>query len=146
MEHWFMRLRRLWMTRLHPEPACVLDGHAMVQRKRVAHLAEATKGWRSAVVLLLDHQHPDAMKTLDQLRASNRESFEAGAIVVGVENLQAAQQAQALASYRRVAQAPVFAVDLQRAADRLLLQEALVATRVAAAFCRDPAHRSPHLG
>jgi len=134
------RIRRwheLWITWLRPQAACLLDGGmALAHRKPLVHLAEASQATRGGVVLLLNHRHPDAMATLLRLCASHPESFEAGAVVIGIENLQAAQQQNALASYRRVAPAPVFAVDLHRVADRLLLREALVATRVAAALHR----------
>lgn len=140
---WFARLRRLWMTPWKAEPVGMLDALAPDHRQPVAGLAHATMSSPDGVALLLDHQHPDAMKTLGTLRATHAESFEAGAIVVGIENLPAAQQADLLASYRRVAQTPVFAVDRHRAGDRLLLRDALVATRVAAALCRHPVGRSP---
>lgn len=143
MGHWLARLRRLWMTPLNGEPVCVLGGMALDHLQPVARLAQAAMSSPYGVALLLDHDHPDAMKTLGTLRPTHGESFEAGPIVVGIENLPAAQQADLLASYRRVAGTPAFAVDRHRAGDRLLLRDALIATRIAAALCGHPGSRSP---
>lgn len=132
---WSRRLRWLWMTRRHPDPACVLDGLTLHHKWPVADLGEAARSDCGAV-LLVDHGNPDAMETLLTVRTTHRHLFDAGSIVVGIENLPS-EQADALVCYRRAAQVPVFAVDLARRGDRLLLQEALIATRVAAALYRD---------
>lgn len=142
-EHWLVRLRRLWLTRLNGEPACVLSGMALDHLQPVTRLAQAAMSSPDGVALLLDHEHSDAMKTLGTLRAAHGESFEAGAVVVGIENLPAALQSDLLASYRRVARTPVFAVDRHRAGDRLLLRDALIVARVLAALCRHTGGREP---
>lgn len=140
---WLARLRRLWITRLDAESADVLDGLVLDDRQAGARLAHATLSSSCGIALLLDHRHPNAMETLGTLRATHGDAFDGGAIVVGIENLPAARQADLLASYRRVACTLVFAVDRHRAEDRLLLRDALVAARVVAPLANHPAGRSP---
>lgn len=133
IETWPARLRRLWRTRRPRDPACVLDGPGLHHKRPVAHLGDTTCTDLGGMVLLLDHRHPGAMETLQALQTKHRPRFDAGAIVVGIENLPDGA-ADVLVAYRRAARVPVFAVDAGRPADRLLLQEALIATRIAAAL------------
>jgi hypothetical protein len=134
------RLRRLWMEGRHPEAACVLRGHAFGRRLPVARLEAATQPDAGGAVLLIDHAHPDAIRTLQTLHATHPKAFDEGRVVVGVERLPAGQ-ADLLSTYRRHARAPVFAVDLGRAGDRMLLREALLVAPVAAALYRQAAAR-----
>ena len=129
-----MKALRDWLARRRRRgAACVLDGElpVCVRRRPVEWLAERLQAGRRGAVLLLDHAHAGAAEMLRTLQLRHAEHFAAGSVVVGVENLPGDGDA-ALESYRRMAWVPVFGVDLRRPSDMLLLDEALVAARVAA--------------
>ena len=132
-----MKLCRAWSAWLRREPACVIDGEQVaklpvrLRRRPLASLGERLHAGKRGVVLLLDHAHTGAADVLHSMQQRHGDQFAAGAVVIGVENLPSDDGA-ALDAYRRMAHAPVFGVDLRRACDVLLLDEALVATRVTA--------------
>jgi len=123
-----------WVRR---DAACILDGDqlsdlfARVRRRPLGSLDEHLSAGNRSVALLLDHAHGGAADALRLVQRRHAEHFDAGAVVIGVENLPRDDGA-ALDSWRRMARAPVFGVDLRKAVDVLLLDEALIATRAAA--------------
>lgn len=116
--------------------ACIIDGDEIAaltvraRRRPVNRLGERLQAGNRGVLLLLDHAHPGAAEALRAAQQLHAEQFDAGAVVIGVENLRPDDD-EALTSYRRVARAPVFSVNLRNVHDLLLLDEVLVATRVA---------------
>jgi len=118
------------------DAACIVDGDELallptrVQRRALDSLAERLHAGNRSVLLLLDHAHADAVDILRAAQKCYAEQFKAGAVVIGVENIPR-DGGNALATYSRVANAPVLAVDLRNVNDLLRLDETLVATRVA---------------
>lgn len=134
LSRWGRRLRHWVRLRRKPQ-AYVLDGPALQRRRPTERLRDAEGAPLGGMVLMLDHARAGALEALRSVRSAHAERFEAGAVVVGIENLPA-EAGAALMFYRRAAGVPAFAVDLARQGDRLLLQEAVAATRVAAALYR----------
>ena len=118
------------------EAACIVDGDELaqlptvVQRRALDSLAERLHAGNRSVLLLLDHAHAGAVDMLHTAQRCYAEQFKAGAVVIGIENIPRVD-VDALAHYRRVAQAPVMVVDLRNADDVLRADLTLVATRVA---------------
>jgi hypothetical protein len=118
------------------EAACIVDGDELaqlptvVQRRALDSLAERLQAGNRSVLLLLDHAHAGAVDMLHKAQRCYAEQFKAGAVVIGIENIPRVD-VDALAHYRRVAQAPVMVVDLRNADDVLRADLTLVATRVA---------------
>lgn len=140
LSRWGRRLR-LWGG-LRREPAAyVLDGPAL-RRRPIERLRDAEGAALGGMVLMLDHADAGALEALRAARCAHAERFETGAVVVGIENLPG-EAATAMVFYRRAAGVPVFAVDLARPGDRMLLQEAVAATRLAAALYRARRAASP---
>lgn len=131
-----MRLRFAFPAWLRREAACIVDGDDIAEltlharRRPVSRLGDRLRAGNRSVLLLLDHLHPEAADALSAAQQHHAEQFEAGAVVVGVENLPTDDDA-ALSAYRRVARAPVFSVNLHDVYDLLHLDEVLVNTRVA---------------
>jgi hypothetical protein len=117
--------------------ACVVDGAQLTgmpvrpQRQPIEQLDEIARTKGRGAVLVLDHQHEDAVDELRKLQHQYPELFAGGAIVVGVENVPAGGQA-VLNRYRELTSRPVFGIDLGNPHDLLLLHQALVLTRIAA--------------
>lgn len=120
----------------HHPPASLIDAMELgrdddhIHRLPLQALEQHGSG--AGLVLLLDHTHADARELLASLQRRHAARFASGGIVVGIEHAPRDDDA-ALVPYRRITPVPVFAVDLQQVHDRLLLAEALVATRVVAA-------------
>lgn len=118
------------------DAACIVDGDelallpAQVHRHRLDTLAERLHAGNRGVLLLLNHAHADSVDILHTAQRCYAEQFKVGAVVIGVENIPR-DDADALASYRRVAHAPVMDIDLRNLDDLLRVSHTLVATRVA---------------
>lgn len=129
---------RDWWRRVWRRPAAwIVEGGQLaeappcVPRRPLEWLLEQPQPSPGGAVVLIDHAHGQAAETLRRLQSECRAHFDAGAIVIGVENLPREHAAE-LASYRAIVRAPVFGVDLHQRCDHLLLAEALAASRAAA--------------
>lgn len=136
-----MNLGVVWPSWRRRAAACVVDGEQLaracvrVRRRPLDWLFSRLPRQGRGAVVLLDHAHAGAADVLETLQHRCAEHFDAGAIVIGVENLPPDDDT-ALSAYRRATRVPVFGVDLRLPCDLLLLDEALVAARAAASLGR----------